>query len=139
MTIIKEDIKAIKRAKTDDEWKKQIIPKSEQKNILWRSPDFWDTIMMRKYFDFIKSISTLFSSIPIKPKIFPNPKNPIEPFGAPWKNEVSYPISSKHDTNDWIFCFGYGEEVKASLKEGIPEITDDIPWMDLLPFAKAFE
>lgn len=31
VSFIKEDIKAIKRAKTDDEWKKQIIPKSEQK------------------------------------------------------------------------------------------------------------
>lgn len=59
VSFIKEDIKAIKRAKTDDEWKKQIIPKSEQKNIIWRSPDFWDTIMMRKYFDFIKQ-KTLF-------------------------------------------------------------------------------
>ena len=28
------------------------------------------------------------------------PKNPIEPLGAEWKNEVSYPISLAIETND---------------------------------------
>ena len=51
VSFIKEDIKAIKRAKSDIEWKKQINNKAEQKNIIWRSPDFWDTIMMKKFFD----------------------------------------------------------------------------------------
>lgn len=49
--LIKEDIKAIKRAKIDQEWKKCINAKEEQKNILWRSPDFWDTTMMRFSFE----------------------------------------------------------------------------------------
>lgn len=54
LDLIKQDIKAIKRDKTDNEGKKCIIPKKQQKALLgWRSPDFWDTIMMRKYFDFV--------------------------------------------------------------------------------------
>ena len=39
------------------------------------------------------------------------------------------------DTRDSIFCFGYGDDVKASLNDGIPEITDDIPCIDFQPFA----
>ena len=54
MKLIKDDLKAIKRAKIDMEWKKQINTKAEQKNILWRSPDFWDTIMMRFIFELEK-------------------------------------------------------------------------------------
>lgn len=49
--LIKADLKAIKRAKTDIEGRLQINTKEEQKAILGRSPDFGDNIMMRKYFD----------------------------------------------------------------------------------------
>jgi len=47
--LIKKDLLAIKRWKTDIDGKKQINPKEEQKNILQRSPDFADTLMMREF------------------------------------------------------------------------------------------
>jgi hypothetical protein len=46
-------LRAIKRAVKDFEGKLQINTKEEQKNILGRSPDFGDNIMMRKYFDLV--------------------------------------------------------------------------------------
>ncbi|WP_088841968.1 terminase large subunit domain-containing protein [Hymenobacter gelipurpurascens] len=49
--VIKQDLKAIKRAKADKEGKKQINTKEEQKIILGRSPDFGDTFMMREWFE----------------------------------------------------------------------------------------
>lgn len=59
LKLLKADIKAIKRAKIDIEWRKQINTKEEQKILLWRSPDFWDTIMMRFLFE-LKKKKTLF-------------------------------------------------------------------------------
>lgn len=59
LDLIKQDLKAIKRVPNDDDGKIQINPKSEQKNILWRSPDFWDTIMMRYYFELNKRKNVL--------------------------------------------------------------------------------
>lgn len=55
------DLRAIKRAKTDNEFKKHINPKSEQKNILGRSPDLWDTAMMRMYFEINKRITMMWN------------------------------------------------------------------------------
>jgi len=49
--MIIQELKAIKRANIWELKKKSINSKDEQKNILWRSPDFWDSIMMRKFFD----------------------------------------------------------------------------------------
>lgn len=52
--LIKKQLLAIKRAEIDKEGKKQINEKEEQKNILGgMSPDFADTIMMRKAFDLL--------------------------------------------------------------------------------------
>jgi hypothetical protein len=41
LDLLKQDLRAIKRDKTDHEFKKHINQKSEQKNILGRSPDLW--------------------------------------------------------------------------------------------------
>lgn len=49
--LIKQDLRAIKRAGFTMERKLKINPKEEQKNILGRSPDFGDNLMMRKYMD----------------------------------------------------------------------------------------
>jgi hypothetical protein len=49
--MLRNDLKAIKRAKTDAEGKRQINLKEEQKIILGRSPDFGDAAMMRCFFD----------------------------------------------------------------------------------------
>ncbi len=51
LDLVKADFRAIKKGKTDHEFKKHINSKKEQKNILNRSPDFWDTAMMRMYLD----------------------------------------------------------------------------------------
>lgn len=60
LKLMKADIKAIKRAKIDMEGKKQINTKEEQKIILGgRSPDFWDTIMMRFLFELRKKKTLL--------------------------------------------------------------------------------
>ena len=55
--LLVKDLRAIKRAKTDHEFKKHINSKAEQKNILWRSPDLWDTAMMRMYFELSNTVS----------------------------------------------------------------------------------
>jgi len=50
--LIKEDLRAIKRAKIDMEGKKKINSKDQQKILTHgRSPDFGDTIMMREWFE----------------------------------------------------------------------------------------
>lgn len=50
--LIQKDLRAIKRKNIDKEGKMQINSKEEQKILLWgRSPDFWDMIMMRKWYD----------------------------------------------------------------------------------------
>lgn len=53
--IIKQQLRAIKRKDPDNEGKKMINSKDEQKVILnGNSPDFADTLMMRSYFDLVK-------------------------------------------------------------------------------------
>jgi len=51
--LIKQDMRAIKKKEKDEEGKKQINSKEEQKVILkGRSPDFGDGMSLRAYFDF---------------------------------------------------------------------------------------
>lgn len=50
--LIRDDLRAIKRAPDDNDKKKRINKKDEQKTILGRSPDFADTLMMRAAFEF---------------------------------------------------------------------------------------
>jgi hypothetical protein len=49
--LIKEDFRAIKYSNVDNEGKKCINSKEEQKNILGRSPDFFDTLNMAVLFE----------------------------------------------------------------------------------------
>lgn len=49
--MLRTNLKAIKRDKTDSEGKLRINPKEEQKITLGRSPDFGDAAMMRCWFD----------------------------------------------------------------------------------------
>lgn len=51
--LIRDDLRAIKRANVDMEGKIQINNKEDQKIILGRSPDFGDTLMMRVPFEFV--------------------------------------------------------------------------------------
>lgn len=57
-TLIKQDLRSYKRADTDGDGKKKIISKAEQKNILGRSPDFGDAIIMKESFNLQKKIIT---------------------------------------------------------------------------------
>jgi phage terminase large subunit len=49
--IIIEDLDSIKRHNADTDSALQVIPKDKQKEILGRSPDYGDALMMRAYFD----------------------------------------------------------------------------------------
>lgn len=53
--LIIEESRAIKKKMTDPDNKLQIISKDEMKNLLGRSPDFMDAIMMRSCFDLKKA------------------------------------------------------------------------------------
>lgn len=49
---IMDEVKAIKNGGADNDGKLKLIPKEQMKNVLGRSPDFLDAMMMRKFFDF---------------------------------------------------------------------------------------
>ena len=48
---IYEELDAVKKTDNSDDGKNAIIPKSEMKEQLGRSPDFSDVLMMRQFFD----------------------------------------------------------------------------------------
>lgn len=49
--IIIEELEQVKQYQMDKDNKRQVLPKDKVKEILGRSPDFSDTLMMREYFD----------------------------------------------------------------------------------------
>ena len=49
--LIIEEMEQVKQKKMDSDMKKGLLPKDKVKEILGRSPDFWDAIMMREYFE----------------------------------------------------------------------------------------
>ena len=49
--MIIEEAEQVKQRDMDKDGKKRIMPKEKVKEIIGRSPDYWDAIMMRKYFD----------------------------------------------------------------------------------------
>ena len=57
--LIQQDLRAVKRKEPDKESKKQINGKDEQKEILGRSPDFGDTLMMREYLELRPAATTM--------------------------------------------------------------------------------
>lgn len=54
--ILMKELSAIRRANIDKDWKLQINSKSEQKWIIWRSPDIADMVIMRMYFELWKKV-----------------------------------------------------------------------------------
>lgn len=48
---IVEEMEQVKQKAMDTDQKKGVVPKKMMKEILGRSPDFWDTIMMREWFE----------------------------------------------------------------------------------------
>jgi phage terminase large subunit len=49
--LIIEEMEQVRAKNLDSDMKKGVIPKDKIKEILGRSPDFWDAIMMREYFE----------------------------------------------------------------------------------------
>ncbi len=50
--LIIEELEQVKQKNLDSDLKKGLIPKEKVKEVLGRSPDFWDTILMRYSFEF---------------------------------------------------------------------------------------
>lgn len=61
---ITEELEQVKQKDVDSDMKKGVIPKDKVKELLGRSPDFSDTIMMRKWFDMFKVFKPAASSLP---------------------------------------------------------------------------
>lgn len=57
--IVIEEMEQVKRRDLDKDGKIKIVRKDEIKQMLGRSPDEWDSIMMRAYFEFKKGITVL--------------------------------------------------------------------------------
>lgn len=61
--MITEELEQVKQKELDSDMKKGVIPKSEVKDALGRSPDFSDTIMMREWFElkpkFVVAVDTV--------------------------------------------------------------------------------
>ncbi len=49
--MIIEEMEQVKQKELDSDLKKGVVPKKKVKEVLGRSPDFWDTIMMREWFE----------------------------------------------------------------------------------------
>ena len=58
-TIIQE-LEQVKRSNVDKDGKLSIIPKEKVKELLGRSPDFSDALMMRMYFELIGNKEVFF-------------------------------------------------------------------------------
>lgn len=56
--LIIEELEVIKQRQVDTDMKRGVIKKEVMKELLGRSPDFADAIMMRKYFDLVPKISS---------------------------------------------------------------------------------
>lgn len=55
--MIIEELEAIKQKNMDSDMKRGVIPKEDMKELIGRSPDFADTMMMREYFELIPKLS----------------------------------------------------------------------------------
>ena len=49
--LIIEECEIVKKDNIDKDGKQSIIPKDKMKDLIGRSPDYWDMIMMRAYFE----------------------------------------------------------------------------------------
>ena len=49
--LIIEEMELVKQKSVDNDLKRGVVPKEKVKEILGRSPDFWDSIMMRYWFE----------------------------------------------------------------------------------------
>jgi hypothetical protein len=68
--LITQELEYVKQAKIDSEGKKQIMAKEKVKELIGRSPDFADALMMRMYFE-------LSPAIDLNSVLFSNPRQAI--------------------------------------------------------------
>lgn len=55
-TLVTQELEQVKQYQMDKDGKKQIMPKDKVKELIGRSPDFSDTLMMREWFDLTPQI-----------------------------------------------------------------------------------
>jgi phage terminase large subunit len=51
--LISEELEAVKLVEMDKDGKVKLLPKDKVKELIGRSPDDWDSIMMRYYFELV--------------------------------------------------------------------------------------
>jgi hypothetical protein len=56
LELIKQELEYVKRARIEKEGKKSIIPKEKVKELIGRSPDYADALMMRMFFNLVKPV-----------------------------------------------------------------------------------
>lgn len=61
---ITEELEQVKQKAVDSDMKKGVVPKDKVKEMIGRSPDYSDTIMMRKWFDLFNTFKKPTSSLP---------------------------------------------------------------------------
>ena len=57
--LIIEELEQVKQKEVDNDKKKGVVPKDKVKELLGRSPDFADAIMMREYFELMPKVGFL--------------------------------------------------------------------------------
>ncbi len=63
-----EEMEQVKQLNMDSETKKRVVTKDKVKEMIGRSPDKWDAIMMRKWFDLFREPGKAKTSLPYNPK-----------------------------------------------------------------------
>jgi hypothetical protein len=57
ISIVTEEMEQVKQHNIDEDGKVAIVPKDKVKEMIGRSPDEWDSIMMRAYFDLTSTLA----------------------------------------------------------------------------------
>jgi len=86
-----EELEQIKSKDIDKDGKLKIVSKEDIKEVLGRSPDFSDTLMMRSYFDYKQSIGSV-AQTHYSQSSMPQNHNPMSLPGSPQKTAtIHYP------------------------------------------------
>lgn len=61
--LIIEELEQVKQKNLDSDLKKGLVPKDKVKELIGRSPDFWDTILMREWFALMPKTEIIIGSV----------------------------------------------------------------------------